>query len=49
MTKTDLAARAAARTSMFKVNADAAVSAVFSAIADALAGGETVMIASFCR
>ena len=47
MTKRELAAQVAARTSLSKSDADAAVSAVFSAIADALASGETVTIAGF--
>ena len=47
MNKTDLAARVATRTSISKANADAAVRAVFSAIADALADGETVTSAGF--
>ena len=47
MNKRELAARVAARTSLSGSDADAAVSAVFSAIADALAGGETVTIAGF--
>ena len=47
MTKTQLAARVAAQVSMSRAGADAAVNAVFSTIADALAGGETVTIAGF--
>ena len=47
MTKAQLAARVAAQTSMSKAGADAAVDAVFSTIADALAGGETITIAGF--
>ena len=47
MNKTDLAARVATRTSISKANAAAAVRPVFSAIADALAGGETVRIVGF--
>ena len=47
MNKRELAARVAASTSLSRSEADAAVSAVFSAIADALAGGETVTIAGF--
>ena len=47
MNKRELAAHVAARTSLSKSDADAAVSAVFSAIADALASGETVTIAGF--
>lgn len=42
MDKTDLSSRVAARTSLSKPSADAAVSAVLAAIADALASGETV-------
>ena len=45
MTKAEHAARVAAHTSMSKAGADNAVNAVFSAIANALAGGETVTIA----
>ena len=47
MNKAELSARVTARTSMSKPSADAAVSAVFSTIADALASGETVRIAGF--
>ncbi len=47
MNKRELAAQVAAGTSLSKSDADAAVSAVFSVIADALAGGETVTIAGF--
>ena len=47
MNKRELAAHVAARTSLSKSDADAAVSAVFSAIADALASGEIVTIAGF--
>ena len=47
MNKAELSARVAARTSLSKPSADAAVDAVFSTIADALAGGETVRIADF--
>ena len=47
MTKTQLAARVAAQASMSRAGAHAAVNAVFSTIADALAGGETVTIAGF--
>ena len=46
MNNRQLAAHVAAKTSLSKSHA-AAVSAVFSAIADALAGGETVTIAGF--
>ena len=47
MNKRELAAQVATRISLSKSDADAAVSAVFSAIADALASGETVTIAGF--
>ena len=47
MNKAELTARVAARTSMSKAGADAAVSAVFTTIADVLASGETVAIAGF--
>ena len=47
MNKAELSARVAARTSMSKPNADTAVGAVSSAIADALASGETVRVAGF--
>ena len=47
MNKRELAAHVAARTSLSKSDADAAVGAVFSAIANALASGETVTIAGF--
>lgn len=47
MNKRELAAHVAARTSLSKSDVEAAVSAVFSAIADALASGETVTIAGF--
>ena len=47
MTKAQIAARVAARASMSRAGADAAVNAVFPTIADALAGGETVTIAGF--
>ena len=47
MNKRELAAQVAASTSLSQSDADAAVRAVFSAIADALAGGETVTIAGF--
>ena len=46
MNKSELLSRAAAA-SMFRTEADTAVSAMFSAIADALAAGETVAIAGF--
>ena len=47
MNKAELSARVATQTSMSKAGTDAAVSAVFSTIADALAGGEIVSIAGF--
>ena len=47
MNKRKLATHVSARTSLSKSNADAAVSALFSAIADALVSGETVAIAGF--
>ena len=47
MTRSELCARAAAATSLSK--AAAAVGALFSAIADALARGETVTVAGFGR
>ena len=47
MNKAELSARVTARTPMSKPGADAAVSAVFSTIADALASSETVRIAGF--
>ena len=47
VTKAQLAARVTAQASMSRAGADAAVNAAFSAIADALAGGETVTIAGF--
>ena len=47
MTKAQPAARVAAQASMSRAGADAAVNAVFSAIADALVGGEVVTIAGF--
>ena len=47
MNKRELAAHVAVRMSLSKSDADAAVSAVFSVIADALASGETVTIAGF--
>ncbi len=45
MIKRELAAHVAARTSLSKSDADAAVSAVFSTIGDALSSGETVTVA----
>ena len=47
MNKADLATRVATRASLSKADADAAVSAVFSAIAEALGRGESVRIAGF--
>ena len=47
MNKADLAARVATRASLSRADADAAVSAVFSAIAEALGRGESVRIAGF--
>ena len=47
MNKAELAARVATQTSLSEVGADVAVNAVFSTIADTLAGGETVTIAHF--
>ena len=47
MNRTDLAAHIATRTSLSKADADAAMSAVFSAIAEALGRGETIQIAGF--
>ena len=47
MNKAEFSARVAARRSMSKADADAAMSAVFLVITDALAGGETVAIAGF--
>ena len=47
MTKGQLAARVADQTRMSRAGADAAANAVFSTIAHALAGSETVIIAGF--
>ena len=47
MTKAQLADRVAAQRSMSRVGADAAVNAVFSGIADALAISETGTICGF--
>ena len=47
MNKAELSARLVARTSISKPGADAAVGAVLSTIADALAGGGGVAIAGF--
>ena len=49
MTRSELCARVAAATSLSKADAAAAVGALFSAIADALARGETVTVAGFGR
>ena len=47
MTKSELSTHVAAQASLTKASADAAVSAVFSAITDALANGETVTLTGF--
>ena len=47
MTRSELCARVAAATSLSKAEAAAAAGALFSAIADALARGETVTVAGF--
>lgn len=47
MNKSELSARVAEAASMSRTEADTAVSAMFSTIADALAAGETVAIAGF--
>ena len=47
MTKSELSTQVAAQASLTKASADAAVSAVFSAITDALANGETVTLTGF--
>ena len=47
MTRTELAARIAAETSVTKAAAERMVAAVFSAIGDALARDEAVAIAGF--
>ena len=47
MTKSELSARVAAQASLSTAAADRAVSAVFSAIGDALADGETVTLTGF--
>lgn len=47
MTKSELSAKVAAQGSLSKASADATVSAVFSAITDALANGETVTLTGF--
>lgn len=47
MNESELAAHVATQTALSKAQADAAVGAVFSAIGEALAGGESVVIAGF--
>lgn len=47
MTKSELSTHVAAQASLTKASADAAVNAVFSAITDALANGETVTLTGF--
>ena len=47
MTKSELAAKVAAQASLSAAAADRAVVAVFSAISDALASGETVTLTGF--
>ena len=47
MKKSDLTSHVAAEMSLPKAAADGAVNAMFSAISEALAGGETVSIAEF--
>lgn len=47
MTKSELAAKVAAQASLSAAAADKAVVAVFSAISDALASGETVTLTGF--
>ena len=47
MKKSELAAHVATQTSLSKAQAEAAIDAVFSAIGEALAGGESVVIAGF--
>ncbi len=47
MTKSELSTQVAAQASLTKASADAAVSAAFSAITDALANGETVTLTGF--
>ena len=47
MKKSDLSAQVATETSLSKAQASGVVDAVFSAISDALAGDETVVIAGF--
>ena len=47
MTKSELSTHVAAQASLTRASADAAVNAVFSAITDALANGETVTLTGF--
>ena len=47
MTRAELCARVATATSLSKADAAAAVGALFSAVNDALARGETVTVAGF--
>ena len=47
MTRSELSSKVAAEASLSAAAADRAVSAVFSAIADALANGETVTLTGF--
>ena len=47
MTEAQLAARVATQATMSRTAVDAAVNAVFSATADAIAGGDTATIAGF--
>lgn len=47
MTKTELSTEVAAKASLTRASADAAVNAVFSTITDALANGETVTLTGF--
>ena len=47
MTKSELSTQVAAQASLTKASADAAVNAVFGAITDALANGETVTLTGF--
>lgn len=47
MTKSELSTHVAAQASLTRASADAAVNAVFSAITDALASGETVTLTGF--
>ena len=47
MTRSELSSEVAAETSLSGAAADRAVNAVFSAIADALANGETVALTGF--